>query len=48
MGFFDRQTGNFCRWAHSGSRTALVFIYTWYIIVFLHLFIFILSNLYFI
>lgn len=45
MGFFDRQIGDFCRWVHGGSRSALVFIYTWYIIVFLLLFIFILFNL---
>nr|DAE32714.1 MAG TPA: hypothetical protein [virus sp. ctFlR8] len=48
MGFFNRQTGDLCRWVHGGRWSALVFIYTWYIIVFLHLFIFILSNLYFI
>nr|DAT62380.1 MAG TPA: Golgin subfamily A member 5 [Caudoviricetes sp.] len=48
MGFFNKQTGNFCRWVYGGSRSALVFIYTWLYIVFLHLFIFILSNLYFI
>lgn len=45
MGFLNRQTGNFCRWVYGGSRSALVFIYTWYIIVFLLLFIFILFNL---
>nr|DAO05076.1 MAG TPA: hypothetical protein [Bacteriophage sp.] len=43
MGLFDRQTGDFCRWVFGGSWSALVFIYTWYIIVFLHLFTFILS-----
>lgn len=45
MGLFNRQTGDFCRCVHGGSRPALVFIYTWYIIVFLLLFIFILFNL---
>ena len=45
MGLFNRQTGNICRWVHGGRRTALVFIYTWYINVFLLLFIFILFNL---
>nr|DAJ88268.1 MAG TPA: hypothetical protein [Bacteriophage sp.] len=44
MGFFNRQTGNFCRWVYGGSWSALVFIYTWHIIVFLLLFIFILST----
>ena len=46
MGFFDIQIGNFCRWVHSGSWSALVFIYTWIYNVFLHLFIFILFNLF--
>nr|DAP20811.1 MAG TPA: hypothetical protein [Bacteriophage sp.] len=45
MGLFDRQTGNFCRWVYGGSRSALVFIYTWLYNAFLHLFIFILFNL---
>ena len=44
MGFLNRQTGNFCRWVYGGSWSALVFIYTWYIIVFLLLFTFILSS----
>nr|DAF43118.1 MAG TPA: hypothetical protein [Siphoviridae sp. ctLeh52] len=48
MRLFDRQTGDFCRWVHGGRWLALVFIYTWLYNVFLHLFIFILSNLYFI
>lgn len=45
MGFYNRQTGNFCRCVHGESRPALVFIYTWLYNVFLLLFIFILFNL---
>lgn len=45
MGLFNRQTSDFCRWVYGGSRSALVFIYTWLYNVFLLLFIFILFNL---
>ena len=45
MGFFNRKTGDFCRWVHGGSWSALVFIYTWLYNVFMLLFIFILFNL---